>query len=122
MPSIWPRRLATADETRLVAMDGRNHDQLLHRFQQMRGGLGQRLLHRNPSGQAEGEFAEIDAVVAAVEQCHGDIDDREAERAFGHRILDALFNRRDPLFGDRPAVDLLLELEAVATRQAGGSR
>ena len=80
-------------------------------------GRGECFLHRDPPGEAEGELRTVDAVIAAVDQADRDIDHVEAERAFGHRISDALFDRRNPLLGDRPAVDFLFEQEAFAASQ-----
>src|SRR5690349_6977042 len=56
-------------------------------------------------------------MVAAVDQANGAIDDRETQWPPGHRLAHAFLDGRDPLFGHRPAVDLLLEVEALATAQ-----
>ena len=89
----------------------------MHRLEQMRRGLRQRLGHADPPGGAEGELGAVDAVVGAVDQGHRDVDHRKAERALGERVLDAGLDRGDPLLGDHPAGDLVVELEAVAARQ-----
>ena len=102
---------------RLVALDGRHDRQLLHRLEQVRAGGGERFVHRDPAGQAERQLGAVDAVVAAVDQGHRDVDHREAQRALLHRVADALLDRRDPLLRHGAAVDLLLELEAFAARQ-----
>src|SRR4051794_40598104 len=83
----------------------------------MRVGRGERLLHRGASGEAEGELRAIHAVVAAVDEGHRAVDDPEAERSLVHRLSHAFLNRRDPLFRNGAAVDLLLEDEARAAGQ-----
>ena len=80
----------------------------------MRSGSRQRFVHRDAPSEAEGELGAVDAVVAAVDQADGDVHDLEAERALFHGFPDAILNRGNPLLGHRAAVDLLLELEAVA--------
>jgi hypothetical protein len=105
MPSICPRRLATAELTRLVGLEEVRRTG--------REGFG----HRQPPGEAEGELGAVDAVVAAVDQGHRDVDDREAERALAHRLAHAFLDRRDPLLRYGSAVDLLVKLEAFATGQ-----
>ena len=117
MPSIWPRRPATAEVIRLVALDGQTTLNLVHRLEQMRLGRGQRFLHRDPPGEAERELRAVDAVIAAVDQRDRAVDHLEAERAFVHRFAHAFLDRRNPLLGNRAAVDPLLELEALAARQ-----
>ena len=89
----------------------------MHRLEQVRVGRGERLLHRDPPGEAEGELGAVDAVIAAVDQGHRAIDHLEAERALDHRLANAVLDRGDPLLGHRAAVDLLLEHEAGAARQ-----
>ena len=55
----------------------------------------------------------VDGVVLAVEALDADVDDGEAvDAAVAHRLLDALLDRGDELAGDRPADDLVDELEA----------
>ena len=83
----------------------------------MRLGGGKRILHRDPPGKPESELRAVDAVVAAVDQRDRAIDHFEAERALAHRLADAVLDRRDPLLGDRSAVDLFLEVEAGAAGQ-----
>ena len=114
MPSICPRRPATAEVIRLVALDGQTTVSLCIGSSRCGRRGGERFLHRDPAGQAEGELGAVDAVVAAVDQGHGDVDDLEAQRPFVHRLADAFLDRRDPLLRHGAAVDLLLELEAFA--------
>ena len=117
MPSIWPRRLAIAEVIRLVALDGHTTVSLCIGSSRCGLGRGERLLHRDPPGEPERKLRAVDAVIAAVDQGHRDVDHVEAERALDHRILDALFDRRDPLLGDRPAVDFFFEAEAFAASE-----
>ena len=56
MPSIWPRRPATAEVIRLVALDGQTTRQLVHRLEQVRLRGGERLLHRDAPGKPEREL------------------------------------------------------------------
>ena len=71
-----------------------------------------------PPGQAEGHFGGVDGVVAAVDQGHRHVDDREAQRPLGHAVAHALLDRRDPLPGHHAAGDPLAEREALAARSA----
>src|SRR5262249_19126716 len=95
----------------------RDNGQFVHRFEQVRMGRHQRLLHREPPGEPEREFGAVDAVIAAVDQGHGAVDDLESERALLHRFADAVLDRRGPLPGNGAAVDFLLEDEALAAAE-----
>ena len=117
MPSICPRRPAVAEVARLVALDGQVRATRCTGSSRCGRGLRQRVVHRDPPGGAEREFARIDAVEAAVGQRHRDIDHREAERSLDHRIAHALLDRGDILLRNGAARDLLGEAEAFAARQ-----
>src|SRR5436190_6716113 len=56
-------------------------------------------------------------MVASVSQRHRDVDHGEAERTLRHRVLDALLDRRDPLFRYGAARNLFLETESFAAGQ-----
>ncbi len=71
-------------------------------------------MHRQAPGEAEGELGAVDAVIAAVDEGHGDVDHLEAERTLDQRLANAVLDRRNPLLRHGAAVDLLLELEAFA--------
>ena len=57
-------------------------------------------------------------MVLAVVEAHPHVDDREAEgAAVGHRLDDPFLDRWDELAGDRPAPDLVDELETVTSTE-----
>ena len=105
------------------SMSGRaTRHQLVHWLERIEALTRPALPASRSARPAKGELARIHAVIAAIDQRHGGIDHREAERAFLHRVAHSLFDRRDPLFRNRAAVDLLFEAEAFAAAQAGGLR
>ena len=122
MPSICPRRPATAEVTRLVALDGQTTVSLCTGSSRCGAAAASASCIAIRPASAEGELGAVDAVVAAVDQGHRDIDHREAERPLGHRFADALLDRRDPLLGDRRRRGSSPRTGSPRRAAAGGSR
>ena len=109
---------ARVEITQNVALIGGRHRHLEPRdgLEHHRARSRQRLLEADASRHLEAHLGRVDGVVLAVVAGHPNVDDRVAEVAAGrHRLLDALFHRRDELAGDRAADDRVDEDEAFAT-------
>src|SRR5829696_912171 len=86
-----------------------------HRLEQDRLRLAGGRLHGHGARDLEGHLRGVDVVVGAVDQLHSDVDHRVAGLDAGLQgLLDAGLDRGDELGGDRPSLDLVDEVEALA--------
>src|SRR4029079_16335350 len=71
--------------------------------------------HRAAAGDLERQRRRVDVVILAVEQVHGEVDDREADQRPGlGGLAHPLLDRRDIFARDDAALDLVEELETGA--------
>src|SRR4030095_80547 len=109
---ILPRRDARA------AIPSPRDFHALYRFNQHGLGFLGRVLERHRAGNLERHFRRVHFVIRAVVELDADIVDRvTGEDAARERCLDALVDRLDVFLGNRPALDVVLELVAGARRQ-----